>query len=292
DSLRINYTIPDDNHQSVIERLKTVVFDGKSSKQNIFNIFKEELSKFIPENIYPTNYIKQGIEDNLKEILSKKNALLITGSPRIGKTYISRWITAEYSKIGFEIKETSDVAEASRFIMDPSSSKRLVLIDDPFGAAHSIPNALHAFQQFKSLLSRLSSNRKLITAQVQDRLLEVASAESSDEIIIGDHNWLNLNKTNPIFLNDLWNSLANKYSVPSKLKDIVSTKLINGELFLEAGCLEYLAIHHSELKNNFNLENIKRLSHQDAKNLGNALADDGYKPILRALAIATNHNIE
>ncbi len=160
DSLRINYTIPDDNHQSVIERLKTVVFDGKSSKQNIFNIFKEELSKFIPENIYPTNYIKQGIEDNLKEILSKKNALLITGSPRIGKTYISRWITAEYSKIGFEIKETSDVAEASRFIMDPSSSKRLVLIDDPFGAAHSIPNALHAFQQFKSLLSRLSSNRK------------------------------------------------------------------------------------------------------------------------------------
>ena len=31
----------------------------------------------------------------------------------------------------FEIKETSDVAEASRFIMDPSSSKRLVLIDDP-----------------------------------------------------------------------------------------------------------------------------------------------------------------
>ncbi|MFX5700961.1 hypothetical protein ABTE07_19015, partial [Acinetobacter baumannii] len=178
-----------------------------------------------------------GIEDNLKEILSKKNALLITGSPRIGKTYISRWITAEYSKIGFEIKETSDVAEASRFIMDPSSSKRLVLIDDPFGAAHSIPNALHAFQQFKSLLSRLSSNRKLITAQVQDRLLEVASAESSDEIIIGDHNWLNLNKTNPIFLNDLWNSLANKYSVPSKLKDIVSTKLINGELFLD--------IHHS-----------------------------------------------
>ncbi|WP_324128827.1 hypothetical protein [Acinetobacter baumannii] len=172
----------------------------------------------------------------------------MTGSPRIGKTYISRWITAEYSKIGFEIKETSDVAEASRFIMDPSSSKRLVLIDDPFGAAHSIPNALHAFQQFKSLLSRLSSNRKLITAQVQDRLLEVASAESSDEIIIGDHNWLNLNKTNPIFLNDLWNSLANKYSVPSKLKDIVSTKLINGELFLEAGCLEYLAIHHSELK--------------------------------------------
>lgn len=288
--LRTKYSIPDDIHQSVIERLKTVIFDGKDTKENIVDIFKNELSNFIPQNIYPIDYVEHGNEDDLKQILSTKNALLITGSPRIGKTYISRWIAAEYTKLGFEIKETSDVAEALRFITEPTNSKRLVLIDDPFGAAHSIPNALNAFQQFKVVLSRLSSNRKLITAQVQDRLLEVATVENTEEVTIGIHHWLNLNDTNSIFLNNLWNSLANKYSVSRELQDIVSTNLKNNKLLLEAGCLEYLAVHHSELKNNFNLENIKRLSHQDAKNLGNALDEDGYKFILRVLAIATNHS--
>ncbi|MHA3115757.1 hypothetical protein E0H86_00960 [Acinetobacter sp. ANC 4635] len=288
--LRTKYSIPDDIHQSVIERLKTVIFDGKDTKENIVGIFKNELSNFIPQNIYPIDYVEHGNEDDLKQILSTKNALLITGSPRIGKTYISRWIAAEYTKLGFEIKETSDVAEALRFITEPTNSKRLVLIDDPFGAAHSIPNALNSFQQFKVILSRLSSNKKLITAQVQDRLLEVAAVENTEEATIGIHHWLNLNDTNPIFLNNLWNSLANKYSVSRELQNIVSTNLKNNKLLLEAGCLEYLAVHHSELKNNFNLENIKRLSHQDARNLGNALDEDGYKFILRVLAIATNHS--
>lgn len=288
--LRSKYLIPDDKHQSVIERLKTVIFDGKETKENIVNIFNDKLSNFIPQNVYPIDYIKHGIEDDLKQILTTKNALLITGSPRIGKTYLSRWIAAEYTRLGFEIKETSDVAEALRFITEPTNSKRLVLIDDPFGAAHSIPNALNAFQQFKVVLSRLSSNRKLIVAQVQDRLLEVTNAENTEEIVIGIHHWLNLNDTNSMFLSNLWNSVASKYSVPSELQHIISNKLNNNELILEAGCLEYLAIHHSELKNNFNLENIKRLSHQDAKNLGNALDQDGYKLILRVIAIATNHS--
>ena len=288
--LRTKYSIPDDIHQSVIERLKTVIFDGKDTKENIADIFKNELSNFIPQNIYPIDYIEHGNEEDLKQILSTKNALLITGSPRIGKTYISRWIAAEYTKLGFEIKETSDVAEALRFITDPTNSKRLVLIDDPFGAAHSIPNVSHAFQMFQVVLSRLNPNRKLITAQVQDRLLEVATAENTEEVIIGIHHWLNLNDTNSIFLNNLWSSLTNKYSVSRELQDIVSNSLKNNKLLLEAGCLEYLAVHHSELKNNFNLESIKRLSHQDSKNLGNALDEDGYKFILRVIAIATNHN--
>lgn len=288
--LRSKYLIPDDKHQSVIERLKTVIFDGKETKENIVNIFNDELSNFIPQNVYPIDYIKHGIEDDLKQILTTKNALLITGSPRIGKTYLSRWIAAEYTRLGFEIKETSDVAEALRFITEPTNSKRLVLIDDPFGAAHSIPNALNAFQQFKVVLSRLSSNRKLIVAQVQDRLLEVTNAENTEEVVIGTHHWFNLNDTNSMFLSNLWNSVASKYSVPSELQHIISNKLNNNELILEAGCLEYLAIHHSELKNNFNLENIKRLSHQDAKNLGNALDQHGYKLILRVVAIATNHS--
>ena len=73
--LRSKYLIPDDKHQSVIERLKTVIFDGKETKENIVNIFNDELSNFIPQNVYPIDYIKHGIEDDLKQILTTKNAL-------------------------------------------------------------------------------------------------------------------------------------------------------------------------------------------------------------------------
>lgn len=290
--LRSKYLIPDDKHQSVIDRLKTVIFDGKDSKENIVDIFRVELSNFIPENIYPIDYIKHGIEDNLKKVLAKENALLITGSPRIGKTYISRWIAAEYAQLGFDIKETSDVAEALRFITDPTNFKRLVLIDDPFGATHSLQNVSNAFQQFEALLNRLSSNRKLIVAQVQDRLLEVTSQDNVNEVKSGAHQWLNLNYIESDFSNNLWLSLCNKYNIQKHLKEFVSNSLTKNELSLEAGCLEYLAIHHTELKGNYSLEKIKRLAHNNSKNLADALDHEGYTAILRTLAVTTNNNID
>lgn len=289
--LRSKYSIPDDKHQSVIERLKTVVFNGKETKEDIAGIFRQELNKFIPNNLYPQGYVQHGTEDNLKQILSEKNALLIAGSPRIGKTYIARWLAAEYALIGFQIREINDMEEAFRFITDPSNDKRLVLIDDPFGALHSLPNATQAFQKFETLLNRLNSNRKLVIAQVEDRLLEVTYKKSLADVRTGNHQWLNFNNISPDFSNNLWLSLCNEYKIPDDLKDIVSTNLLNQELSLEAGCLVQLASHYKELNGNFNLDNITRLAHTSASNLANALETDGYKFILRALAITTNPNI-
>lgn len=289
--LRSKYSIPDDKHQSVIERLKTVIFNGKDTKENIADIFREELNKFIPDNLFPKDYVQHGIEDNLKQILSEKNALLIAGSHRIGKTYIARWLAAGYSKIGFQVKETSDIEEAFRFITDPSNDKRLVLIDDPFGALHALPNAAQVFQQFEKLLNRLDSNRKLLVSQVESGLFEVTNKTIIADISTGNHQWLNFNQISPEFSNNLWLKLNNKYNIPSDLKDIVSTNILNQELKLEAGCLVYLAIHYEELEGDFTLDKITRLAHKTVSDLAIALEYEGYKSILRALAITTNPNV-
>lgn len=289
--LRSKYSIPDDKHQSVIERLKTVIFNGKDTKENIADIFREELNKFIPDNLSPEDYVQHGIEDNLKQILSEKNALLIAGSPRIGKTYIARWLAAGYAKIGFQVKETSDIEEAFRFITDPSNDKRLVLIDDPFDALHALPNAAQVFQQFEKLLNRLDSNRKLLVSQVESGLFEVTNKTNIADISTGNHQWLDFNQISPEFSNNLWLKLNNKYNIPSDLKDIVSTNILNQELTLEAGCLVYLAIHYEELEGDFTLDKITRLAHKTVSDLAIALEYEGYKSILRALAITTNPNV-
>lgn len=285
--LRSKYSIPDDKHQSVIERLKTVIFNGKDTKENIADIFREEFNKFIPDNLFPEDYVQHGIEDNLKQILSEKNALLIAGSHRIGKTYIARWLAAGYAKIGFQVKETSDIEEAFRFIIDPSNDKRLVLIDDPFDALHALPNAAQVFQQFEKLLNRLDSNRKLLVSQVESGLFEVTNKTNIADISTGNHQWLNFNQISPEFSNNLWLKLNNKYNIPSDLKDIVSTNILNQELTLEAGCLVYLAIHYEELEGDFTLDKITRLAHKTVSDLAIALEYEGYKSILRALAITT-----
>ncbi len=284
------YSIPDDRHQAAIERMKSVVFAGKDTKKNILPEFFPELISFMPSPLRPVGYISHGLEEVWIKTLSEKSVLLMSGSPRVGKTTAARWVAAEFSAKGYDVKETGDAEEAYRFIIDPSLAKRLVLMDDPFGDAHPTQNASHALTRIESFIKRLGVNRKLIIAQVQDRLLEVTSKSVIAEIKTVGHPWLDMSKPSSTFLSNLWSQLQIDHEISEPLASIVLEALSKGELKLEAGCLEYLAIHHQNIDDPTDLGKIVRLAHENASSLARALKSENYKPFLLGLAATTNHN--
>lgn len=288
--LRQRHSIPDDRHQAVIERMRSVVFNGKGTKRNILPEFFSALTDFMPSPLRPSGYISHGLEEDWIRTLSEKSVLLMSGSPRVGKTIAAQWVAAEFSTKGYEVKETGDVGEAFRFLVDPSSAKRLVLMDDPFGDAHPTQNANSALTHIESIIKRLGSNRKLIIAQVQDRLLEVTSKNFIAEIKTAGHGWLDLSNPTSKFLSALWSQLQKQHKISEPLASVVLEALSKGELALEAGCLEYLAIHYESIDDPTDLDKIVRLAHENAFNLAKALKSENCKPFLLGLAATTNHN--
>lgn len=65
--------------------------------------------------------------------LSADRALLLTGRPRSGKSDAAKYVASRFQKFGYTVRLLSDVKEAERFLSEPSSSQRLVVLDDPLG---------------------------------------------------------------------------------------------------------------------------------------------------------------
>jgi hypothetical protein len=236
----------------------------------------------------PIGYIARGSEKKYIDILSKASILLISGSPRTGKTILARWITAEFIKKGYEVKVIYDVEEAMRFLQDPIDDKRLVLLDDPLGGTHSVAEPTRFLSHIEKLISQLNSSRKLIITQAQDRLLEITRKNHLSEIKTADLSWFNVGDDMSEFSSDLWKKLREEHSISEPLFSVVSNALQSKKLNLEAGCLKYLAVNSLTLKGSTDLSKIKRLAHEDAFTLGLALSGEGGKNLLMGLAVTTN----
>lgn len=286
--LRKHHRVPVDRINTLIDRLRDIVKTAKTEQTDVIPNIRFELVKFTQSPFRPIGYITHGRESELQSVLSNSSVLLISGSPRIGKTSIARWIAAEFQEQGYEVKELSDIGETERFLLDAVDAQRLVLLDDPLGGAHSIPEPNRVLSNIERLISRLAPNRRLIVTQAQDRLLEVTRKNHLSEIKTANKAWLNIGDNITEFSCKLWNQLGKQYTVSEPLFNVVSNALQSNELDLEAGCLEYLAINSQKIKDPTDLTQIKRLAREDAVTLGRALSNEGGKNLLMGLAVATN----
>lgn len=63
--------------------------------------------------------------------------MLLSGTPRVGKTFVARWVTAEFMPLGYEVQEFIDVESAERFLLKPGTAPRLALLDNPLEGRRS-----------------------------------------------------------------------------------------------------------------------------------------------------------
>lgn len=280
--------LPPDIVPEVLAKLDAIVVTEKRTGNDVLPRFRELISQHRPTNpLRPANYLVRGDEEELQRMLSTQGFLLLSGRPRVGKTSTARWIAANLQAQGYKAHVVESIDAAQRFLMDPVAEARLALVDDPFGGAHPTDAPARELAALERVLKSLPSNRRLVVAQAEDRLLEVTRKSKIAEINIASASWIPLENKVGNFLADLWSRECKAQEVQPPLADRVRKALVLGELDLEPGCLVHLAVNHADLLPNCDLESIKRLARQDASSLAAAFRLEGLAPVAAALAVGT-----
>ena len=283
-----DHRVPNDQIPDVLLRLRAAAKEAKQAQNDFIPAVNAILLPFQRQSCQPADYVLRGEEDIWKTTMVKQNVLLLSGRPRCGKTYAARYIGSGYQLLGYEVKETSEIGEASRFLLDPKD--RLCIINDPLGANHPAPGPNRALDDLKGLLGRLGPHARLIVSQNQDRLYEVCRQNQLSECDVGVHKWFDLSTPSHEFLADAWESIAAQ-RVPRDVKARLSAVLRDGSVALELGCLRHLAFNIDRLASpDPSVADLIAKAREDAGDMGQALANESpeMEDLLMALAACSN----
>lgn len=293
--LKKGYLIPDDRLHSTLQVLLSIVRAAKyearktSEQVDVWPRLKEALEKLAPMSVGPIDYYPRGDEYKWRNELSEKGILLLSGRPRCGKSYSARSVASDFQKMGYEIRECTELSEAERFLLDSSGSHRLCVVDDPLGAIQLQPDAGRALERLQWLIERIQPNRKLIIAQSQDQLFEAMGKYRLSDCDVKDMSWQDLSVSPLAFLPNTWITFAEKYDVPPGVRSVVESSLRATHSDLEIGCLYHLAVNANQLSANPTQEEALQLARQDAAHVGSSLARSNphMKALLAAIAVGT-----
>lgn len=277
-----HFKVPRHQQTQLINTLVKKVKESKLSG-DIFSECKTIISSYKPNGIKPKDYILNNNEEPLYEVLCNQNILIITGSPRVGKTYTARYLASRFQDEGYSIVELSSIEEATRALLKPQ--EQVILLDDPLGSTTIKAEAFAEYIKLKKLIQSASSDKKVIIVQKEDILLEVSGEGNITKSKINGHHYHVL-RTDHAFQKTLWKILVEKNSVNEKIADQISDYLSTKTI--EAGCLEYLATNFDELPKNPSYQEIELLAYRTANDLSLELGYNGYEKLLKALYISTN----
>ena len=285
--LRRDHRVPNDRLSDILGRLRSVVKTAKGNGRDAFAPLRKTLESADPSCVPPPDYILRDAEPAWAEELSSNGALLLSGRPRVGKSYAARWMAAEFASQGYAILKSNDIGQVERFLEDPTEALRLAILDDPLGNTNAVVPAVREFSRIEELIPRLRWDRKLIVAQGEPQLLAAARVSSLSETPTAGQSWHDLGTSPTSFLLKVWKLAIEKFDVPSPLGNFICEVLSNGSLILEPGCLEHLAANHLRLRGELKLDQISRLAREESVALGRELAGAGHEEILSTLALTT-----
>lgn len=288
DVLQTTHRVIPDHAERVVHEIEEIIVREKRTQKNVLpEIAKVIRSGQATDPFRSPTHLVRDEEGFLQAQLSMNKVVLITGVPRVGKSFLARSLAASLEQQSFRVKLCSGVEEASRYLLEPVVEFRAALVDDPLGGSHASENAGRELSQIEQLIPRLESSRRLIVAQAQDRLLAVTRESVVQGLLTAGQAWLVLGPGDSKFLNNVWQEAAQLHLVPLALAEQVSQELLAGRLELEPGCLVHLASIHQQVVAGAQLVDVVRVARQDAKALGIALREEGLAPLMTALAVAS-----
>ena len=285
--LRRRHRVPSDRIGDVLGQLRAGVKTAKADRIDAFPLIRDTLTSAVPPRVRPLDYVKRDAESALFNELSSSGVLLLSGTPRVGKTFAARWIAAEFEPHGYEVQQFGDVDRVERFLLEPTDAPRLAILDDPLDGTYAVADPGRTLARVEALISCLPQRHKLIVAQGEQRLLATTRAAALSAVSTAGHLWHDMGVLSAPFLAELWRSLVDRPGVPDALRRFVSEALADGSLRLEPGCLQHFAVNHQRLGDQPNLDQVARLARENASGLSYVLAETGCEHLLSTLALTT-----
>lgn len=292
DTLEAVHRVVPDRVDEATRRITKIVADEKRTGVNVLPQVDEVI--FWGSAVDPlvaASYVSRGEEQALLDRLSLDSALLLTGAPRVGKTFCARNLAYSLQSQGYRVRICTDISEAERYLTEPVTGNRAALVDDPLGGAHAADNAARELMLLGALIPKLANGRRLIVSQAQDRLLQISRCQSVSAVRTGNLPWVEMSIGTNDFLGDLWSALTADYSVPPALGTLVAEAIEAGQFDLEPGCLVYLAANHDRVGPDAQLADVISYARQDSRSLGDALREEQLAPLMSALAIASTPSL-
>ncbi|MER9273603.1 hypothetical protein [Mesorhizobium sp. M0643] len=285
--LRREHQIPADRTDAVMRELTEAVARAKAERSDAFPLLRRILAKASPPSVRPSDYVMRGDEKALFDELSNENVILLSGTPRTGKSFVARWLASEFMPLGYDVQEFAGADEAERFLLEPGEATRVALLEDPLGGSGASTDSVRSLGRLSKLIGRARPQRKLVVSQGLTALLATARTASLEKTRTGGRRWRDLSDPETAFLLELWRSLGDAFNVAEDVRKRVADGLAGRTLELEPGCLEYLAANAHRVHASWTIGDIARLGREDAAQLGQALAAAGYEELTASLAIST-----
>lgn len=275
--------------RGILAKLSDILNVCKWTQTDALTPMRDELFNSAPNAVRPEGYIERGAEAGLLSELSKKCVLLLTGAPRIGKSWTARSICGELQARGYEARQGSYIEEADRFLNDATGAERVYVLDDPLGSRETVHDANARMSALQALTDRIPSNRRLIVAQTEQVLLQVRGTQRLASCALGNHAWHRLGPLQIENAKSIWQTAATiQRLLPQAIVKV--NDLIEREPNLrDPGALVFLAQTWDELDARSTDEEILMQSRRDAQDFARSLAEriPSMRDLLTASAIAT-----
>lgn len=275
--------------RGILARLTDLLGTAKRDQIDVISAMRHELERLAPQAVNPANYLDRGIEVRLLKLLEYQRVLLLSGPPRAGKSWTSRHIGGELQRLGFEVRSSSHIDEAERFLTDPITAERLYILDDPLGAREPSGDASSRLGALRGLIERLPPNRRLIVAQTESVLLQTRGARAIGECALGVWSWFAITPLTIERAVAVWRAAAIAQNIEQTAIERVTKLIKRDEDLRDPGALAYLAQTFDRLPANAGDTEILFQARSDAVDFARSLATAsmGYRTMLSAAALGT-----
>lgn len=285
--------VPTDRLADGIARLKQVVADDRAARLDVFGRLRTVLADFAPEQMAPAKYLPRGVENRLSADLAGHRAVLLSGPPRVGKSWTALQLAGGLQQQGYEVASSSHIDQADRFLNDPVRRQRAYVLEDPLGARQAVSDASTRVADLRRLLNSLSHDRRLIVAQSDAPILQTLRQHDLANSNLGAFAWNVLAPLSQDQAEALWRRDAADASVPPADIERVAAVVRAHPDLRDAGAVAYLATNFDRLRPGAGDAEIIAQARGDAVDFAQALADESAAAarVLRGVAVATETGV-
>lgn len=277
---------PADRATIALHNFKETIDKHRLSGSNIHADMMHVMDTAKTRSVKPKNAIEPPLAKRCYETLTKKRVLLLTGNPRVGKTYLARLTAANCETMGYAVVTCNKLELAEREIGSRLIGGTLILLEDPLRYALTQKERVNIYGRLEQLINNLEANDLLIVTEATPDLLEGQRQNTIKSIVTQGHKWIQVHNNDVGFKENIWQQATSKLTIPYQLNDLVLNHLHkSGDI--EIGALTYLAANFDQLPGTYDIEAVLRLARQDAVGIAATITNSFEKQVMFSLAVGT-----